>query len=261
MSRHLRTLLAPVSAPLHNPPRVPVPGWLQFPTPRPQSRLIHTASAQQPVSDTIVDDEEAAFDRLVANHPLLAAFRAESAAATTTTTPTPLNTNPLTPTDGIILSRSALLPSPAHVPYNLTCTTLSGPGLISPRPYVFTDPARGAVIAFYRLGRRLAGHSGLVHGGVLAAVLDECMCRACFGRLEKKIAVTARLGVEYKAPVRVGGVVVVVAETGGVEGRKAWVDARVVKAEEGEGGKVLVKAEGLFVEPRWAGEMDGIYHG
>lgn len=74
-----------------------------------------------------------------------------------------------------------------------------------------------------------------------------------------RVAVTARLEVDYLAPVRVGGEgVVVLAETVRVEGRKAWVRARV---EDVGGRGMVVRAEGLFVQPRWAGEMVGVYEG
>lgn len=182
-------------------------------------------------------DDDETFHRFVSEHPKLLAFR---------------QAHP-----SIIPTRSALIPSKDHLAYNLTCTTLSGADLIQPQPYVFTADEAGSVIAFYRLGRRLAGHAGIVHGGVSAALLDECMCRACFPRLPAKIAVTAKLEVEYKAPVPVGSTVVIRAETVRVEGRKAYVSAWVEDAK-GKGG-LYVRAEGLFVEPRWAGEMASIF--
>ena len=242
-----RQLVRAQHAALQRSPTLPIPRRLRShsvtPSPTLQAAPIHTAPDQPPIttSSPDADPDPDPFATLVTTHPALHAFRQ-------THHPAPL-----------ILTRSALVPPPAHVPYNLTCTTLSGPDLIAPQPYVFTAEPAGAVLAFYRLGRRLAGHAGLVHGGVLAVLLDECMCRAGLMRLPGRVAVTARLEVEYLAPVRVGGEGVVVhAETVRVEGRKAWVRARV--EDVGDGG-VVVRAEGLFVQPRWAGEMVGVYEG
>ncbi|KAL2132046.1 hypothetical protein VTI74DRAFT_4275 [Chaetomium olivicolor] len=210
-----------------------------------RARFVRASAADAPAPNPEPDPEDAPFHSYITSHPKFHHF----------ITSRPPNSPPL------ILSRSALVPQAAHAPFNLTCATLSGPDLIHPRPYVYTDDRAGSVIAFYRLGRRLAGHSGIVHGGVSAAILDECMCRACFPRLPAKIAVTVKLEVEYKSPMEVGRVVVVHAETVRVEGRKAWVRARIEDANaEGEGeGRVYVEAEGLFVQPRWAGEMASIY--
>lgn len=260
MFRHLsRVHLAPASGLLRGsilPDSARVSAFFSVPTSTSLVRPVHTAPeftsssvlpAQDPIPDlasatlptaapTSTPTADPDFDTLVHTHPLLTTFRAAH--------------------PSLILSRSALVPPAPDVPNNLTCATLSGPDLIFPRPYVFTAEAAGAVLAFYRLGKKLAGHSGIVHGGVTAALLDECMCRACFAVLPRRIAVTVRLNVEYKSPVRVGSGVVVMAETVRVEGRKAWVRARV---KDAVGGEVRVEAEGLFVEPRWAGEMVGIY--
>lgn len=149
-------------------------------------------------------------------------------------------------------SRHVLRIGANDLPYNLTQTTLRGPDMISREPRVFTDDESGSLIAFYHLGLKLAGHSKIVHGGLAAVLLDECMGRACFPRLVGKVAVTAKLDLSYKNPIPVNSVVVIRADTTKVRGRKAWVEARIEDAREGT---VLVEAEALFVEPKWAAEM------
>jgi acyl-coenzyme A thioesterase PaaI-like protein len=149
-------------------------------------------------------------------------------------------------------SRRVLRIGPNDLPYNLTETTLTAPDMIARGPYVFTDDEAGSLLAFYHLGLKLAGHSKLVHGGLAAVLLDECMGRACFPRLAGKVAVTAQLDLSYKSPIPVDSVVVIRADTIKVEGRKAWVEARV---EDARKGTVLVQAKGLFIEPKWAVEM------
>lgn len=151
----------------------------------------------------------------------------------------------------VILTRSALAPEQAHHQYNLTCSTLSGEDMIHPTPYVFTDVVAGSVLAFYHLGRKLAGHNGIIHGGVSATLLDECMYKACLPRprLLGKIAVTANLNVNYKSPIPVGTTILLRAETTKVEGRKAWVRATI---EDVGNQQVFVMADALFVQPKWA---------
>ncbi|KKA27977.1 hypothetical protein TD95_004774 [Thielaviopsis punctulata] len=172
---------------------------------------------------------------LVASHPIAMAFQ---------------QTHP-----GFHTTRAVLKPKPEFLSLNLTRSTLLGPGMLEANPFVFVDDAKGALVAFYRVGARLAGHRGILHGGMTAVLLDECLGRACFGRLERHIAVTAGLELEYKAPVRTGRFIVISARTVDVQGRKAWVEAEVSDAMDGE---VLVAAKGLFIEPKWAAKMSSV---
>lgn len=89
--------------------------------------------------------------------------------------------------------RSVLKVDKEHLPHNLTSTTLAGDDMLSSNPYVFIHNEGGCILAFYYLGCTLAGHAGIVHGGMSAVLLDECMGRACFPRLPGKVAVTTKL--------------------------------------------------------------------
>ncbi|KAJ2983085.1 hypothetical protein NQ176_g949 [Zarea fungicola] len=142
-------------------------------------------------------------------------------------------------------SRSVLAIDPIDLPFSLTNTTLSGPDNIL-APFVFADDITGCLVAFYHLGSKLAGHAGIVHGGIPAVLLDECMGRACFPRLPNKVAFTAKLELNYKAPIRVSSNIVIEANTTDIEGRKAWVEAKVRDASDG---KELIWAKALFIEP------------
>lgn len=154
----------------------------------------------------------------------------------------------------IKITQSLLAIAPENLPYSLLNTTLNGPETIS-SPRAFIDDDAGSVLAFYHLGAKLAGHTGIVHGGICGVILDECMGRACFGLLPAKIAVTAKLELEYKSPIPVGSVIEVRADTTELQGRKAWVEATVRDARDG---RDLVKAKALFVQPKWAGEMSQV---
>ncbi|KIV87119.1 hypothetical protein PV11_02687 [Exophiala sideris] len=154
-------------------------------------------------------------------------------------------------------SRRLLKVSPEALPNHLTASTLAGNSRISVPPQIFFDNANGTLIAAYHLGMELSGHVGLIHGGFLAIVLDECMGRACFALLPEKIGVTVHMELDYRKPVKADSMVLVRAVTERVDGRKAWVKGTVMSlgdvAEE-----VLVEANALFVQPKWAASMEQI---
>lgn len=95
-------------------------------------------------------------------------------------------------------------------------------------------------------------------------MLDEGLARCCFAALPNRVGVTARLEIHYRKVCRSEAFVVLKARTERVEGRKAWVRGRVEVLDVGgkaigngggpweERGEVLVEAEGLFIEPKWA---------
>jgi len=144
--------------------------------------------------------------------------------------------------------RHVLLIQPEDIVDNLTTTTLSSENSLPLLPFVFVDNRRGALNAFYYLGRGLAGHSGILHGGLLGVLLDECLGRACFPLLPNRIGVTASLEISFKAPTNLPCVILIQAETEKVEGRKAWVKATVKMLGTS---KVLVAtATAYFIEPK-----------
>lgn len=150
------------------------------------------------------------------------------------------------------ISDNVLLITEDNVPFHLTQATLAHPSGIGRNPVVVNDDEAGRLLAFYHLGDRIAGHVGIVHGGVSATLLDECMGRASFPRLAGKIGVTAKLELQYRAPIPSGTFVLVRATTTKVEGRKAWVEGVI---EDATDGKVFVEATALFIEPKWAASM------
>ncbi|KAG5795613.1 hypothetical protein H9Q69_005340 [Fusarium xylarioides] len=150
------------------------------------------------------------------------------------------------------VTRSVLTVRKEHVQNNLTSTTLGSLNAISPPPYVYKDDTVGYLLAFYHLGKRLSGHSGLIHGGIAAVLLDECMGRASFPWLTGKISVTANLNLNYKSPIKVDSMILIRAEVTDVQGGKAWVRGVIENAEDGA---VFVEATGLFIDPKWAASL------
>lgn len=136
---------------------------------------------------------------------------------------------------------------------HLTAGTLSGPDRIVVPPHVFSEKDGKSLVSIFYLGSAISGHLGIVHGGLLATLLDEGMARCCFPALPNKVGVTANLNIDYRRPAMAESYAVLRAETVKVEGRKAWVEARIeTLPKEGEEPAVLVEAKALFIEPKQA---------
>jgi acyl-coenzyme A thioesterase PaaI-like protein len=107
--------------------------------------------------------------------------------------------------------------------------------------------------SFLVLGTALCGHPNVIHGGVLATVLDEALGRLAIRQFPDGGAVTARLEVKYRAPTRAAhgiwnrdAYVVVTARVAELAERKCKVVGEIRDKE----GKLLVQSEALFVVPK-----------
>ncbi|KAI1641614.1 Thioesterase/thiol ester dehydrase-isomerase [Daldinia loculata] len=151
------------------------------------------------------------------------------------------------------------IPAPYRV-YNLTGGTLMGPGRVVVPPVAFVEAGGKSIVSISYLGHELCGHPGIVHGGLLATMLDEGMARCCFAALPHKVGLTANLNINYRAPAYADSYVVLRATTTKVEGRKAWVEGRIeTLVGEGETPVVLAEATALFVSPKHAALMMNLY--
>lgn len=61
------------------------------------------------------------------------------------------------------------------LPHNLTMGALSGMGKITVKPVTFYNDKTKEFVVVMHVGQDVCGHRGLVHGGFLATVLDECL--------------------------------------------------------------------------------------
>ncbi|KAF2094762.1 hypothetical protein NA57DRAFT_79930 [Rhizodiscina lignyota] len=166
-------------------------------------------------------------------------------------------------------SRPHLKIPPALRPLNLTGGTLLGERKVEVPPLAFTTRDGSEYVTIQYLGSALCGHPGIIHGGLLATLLDEGLARCCFPALPNKVGVTASLKIDYRVPCRAEQYVVLRAETQKVEGRKAWVKGWIETLPAPEEWEVeglngekkgkdpvrLVEAEALFVEPKGAATM------
>lgn len=60
---------------------------------------------------------------------------------------------------------------------NLTAGALRGPGKLALPALARAKKDESESIVFVHLGRGLCGHDGIVHGGLLATLLDETLAR------------------------------------------------------------------------------------
>ena len=94
----------------------------------------------------------------------------------------------------------------------------------------------------FRMPVRFQGSRKVLHGGIVALLLDEAMGK--FNRLDEVIAPTAELSVEYLRPVPVGRKIVVEARRIRQQGRNYWRECTI---QDGQG-RLLARGKGRFVK-------------
>ena len=104
------------------------------------------------------------------------------------------------------------------------------------------DVARHSAETRYVGQQRHQGYDGTLHGGVVAALLDETMGWAIFH--QGIWGVTAKLDVTYRRPVPVGEELLVRSEVVRDRGRAIELRGTVARASDGE---ILAEADGLFL--------------
>jgi uncharacterized protein (TIGR00369 family) len=114
----------------------------------------------------------------------------------------------------------------------------------------FEYPEPGRCRAEFVPAPKFQGWRGILHGGIIAALLDEAFAHARGGpgRGAGEAAVTAEMTVKFKMPVRTGGRVVLEGRVVGEHGRV--VDCESVLADES--GAVLASGTGKLVKLRKA---------
>lgn len=96
---------------------------------------------------------------------------------------------------------------------------------------------------FYTPDDDYEGFKGIVHGGVLCALLDEIMWKAVNGRTGA-VTVTVKLEVRFKRPAVIGTTLSVEGELTG--SRKKLYETRAVIGDPE--GNIIAEATGLFME-------------
>jgi uncharacterized protein (TIGR00369 family) len=106
----------------------------------------------------------------------------------------------------------------------------------------FSIAADKSVASTAIIPETFAGHPGLLHGGIIATLLDEAMSKAV--RARGFTAMTRHMEVDFLRPVPTATPLHIEGHVTHNEGRKHWTEARIVDA----GGSLLAQGKGLFVE-------------
>jgi uncharacterized protein (TIGR00369 family) len=100
----------------------------------------------------------------------------------------------------------------------------------------------GSVVCLATIPDSFEGPQGYLHGGIIATLLDEAMSKAV--RARGLVAMTRKLEVEYLRPVPSGTPIRMEGRILSSEGRKHWVQAKILNAV----GSELAMGKGLFIE-------------
>jgi uncharacterized protein (TIGR00369 family) len=89
------------------------------------------------------------------------------------------------------------------------------------------------------------GFDGLVHGGIIATILDEASCWVLFAHLGK-LGVTQKMTTSFHKPVRIDSELIVTAQIASHDSRTSLVRAAISDSE----GQLLAEGESSWVFPR-----------
>jgi acyl-coenzyme A thioesterase PaaI-like protein len=107
----------------------------------------------------------------------------------------------------------------------------------------FYETAPGELTVDYTVPEQYQGYPGLVHGGVVAAMLDEITGRVHMGGYPPRFMYTAKLVLRYRKNVPIGQPLRIIGKAGASKGRTAVATGQIF----GQDGELLAEAEALLV--------------
>ena len=118
----------------------------------------------------------------------------------------------------------------------------------------FYETQPGQVVVEYTVPEQYQGYPGVVHGGIVAAMLDEVTGRAHMGGDPPRFMFTARLEIRYHKNVPIGEPLKIVGYAGKSRERTAMASGKIF----GPDGDLLAEAEALLVNVpvQISGEVD-----
>jgi len=109
---------------------------------------------------------------------------------------------------------------------------------------IFYNSGPDEISADYTVPEQYQGYPGVVHGGIVAAMLDETAGRSHMDGDPPRFMYTARLEIHYRKNVPVGKPLRLVGKAGKSRGRTAAANSAIYDAE----GTLLAEAEALLVD-------------
>lgn len=108
----------------------------------------------------------------------------------------------------------------------------------------FYQSELGEVVADYTVPEQYQGYPGVVHGGIVASMLDEISGRSQMGGDPPRFMYTARLEVRYRKNVPIGKPLRLVGRAGKTKGYTATATSAIYDSN----GSLLAEAEALLVD-------------
>jgi acyl-coenzyme A thioesterase PaaI-like protein len=107
----------------------------------------------------------------------------------------------------------------------------------------FYESSPGEVLVEYTVPEQYQGYPGVVHGGVVAAMLDEVTGRTLMGGSPPRFMFTARLDVRYRKNVPTGKPLKIIGRAGISRERSATASGQIF----GPDGDLLAEANAIMV--------------
>lgn len=110
----------------------------------------------------------------------------------------------------------------------------------------FYETAPGEVRVTHTVPPQYQGYPGIVHGGIVASMLDEAAGRCLMGAdpSQPRFMFTARLDIQYRKPVPVGQPLSIVGRSGRRKTRSATATASIFSQD----GEILAEATAVLVD-------------
>ena len=105
----------------------------------------------------------------------------------------------------------------------------------------FRKPSEPQLYAKAYFGVKTMGPPGHVHGGAMAAALDEAMGAVCWMNDHRVVAAT--ITVKFMAMLKIESETILEAQVDRVEGRKVYTRAALISPE----GQRVTESDGLFI--------------
>ena len=118
---------------------------------------------------------------------------------------------------------------------------------------IYRKKGADEILAVIKFGEALNGHPGIVHGGIISLLFDDCFGWVFFC-LNKPMSVTANLDINFRKPLRQNTTTILRAKMTREEGRKMYMDATLHEASDDGNETLLADSSTLFIEvklPFW----------
>ncbi len=122
----------------------------------------------------------------------------------------------------------------------------------------FFETGPGEVTASYTPSKDFEGYPGVLHGGIVASLLDEVGGRVVLIGDPNHFMMTAKLEVKYRRPTPTGQPLRVVGRLLKSRGRLAWAHAEIVLADGSVTAEAALTLSDLPEEARVVGDLEAL---